>query len=241
LNLTNQILDQYYGIRVIPDIHGEAELFSECIEAAIRENLFIIQLGDLIDFGPDSLGCLEIALDLISSQRGLVLKSNHEDKLYRYCLGNSVDILKSPFCDTLELIINKPNSIKILNKFEQQYINWPYWINWKNFVFVHAAFSTQMLELTAPLHASISSLKRKLISLALFGETNAEFDENGFPIRTYKWVDEIPEGKNIIVGHDIHSLTNPVQKVNNQKGKVIFLDTGCGKGGKLSYKDILFQ
>jgi hypothetical protein len=46
-------------------------------------------------------------------------------------------------------------------------------------------------------------------------------------------------GKTVMVGHDRAPvfntvITEPMVRTNSKGGKVIFMDTGCGKGGFLS-------
>jgi hypothetical protein len=60
----------------------------------------------------------------------------------------------------------------------------------------------------------------------------------------YNWVDEIPMGRTVMVGHDRMPvfnvpITEPMVKTNSNGGKAIFIDTGCGKGGFLTGAVIL--
>ena len=43
-----------------------------------------------------------------------------------------------------------------------------------------------------------------------------------------------PAGKIVVVGHDPRDKNEPMIVVNPKGGKVVFLDTGSSKGGKLS-------
>ena len=69
-------------------------------------------------------------------------------------------------------------------------------------------------------------------------QVESQKNSMGMPIRSQEWVKEIPAGVMAIVGHQILSTEKPVIKVNAIGGKAMFLDTGAGKGGKLSYYDI---
>jgi len=239
--LSETLLEKFKGIRVIPDVHGEAAAFSSCLEDAKDEGLFVIQLGDLTDFGPDSIACLKLVIDLVDSKYGIVLKSNHEDKLFRYLIGNDVDTSIEPFASTLTQILNTKSSREVLHTFVEQYSSWPYWVKYKSYAFVHAAFLPEMLEYSAPHDANEQKLKKKLKTYSLYGETSAEVNKEGLPTRTYNWVDKIPDGQHVLVGHDIRSFENPVEKCLPNHSKVTFLDTGCGKGGIWSYKNIIFD
>jgi hypothetical protein len=74
---------------------------------------------------------------------------------------------------------------------------------------------------------------------AMYGQVDGKKYPNGFPIRYYNWIEEVPMGKTVIVGHDRApvfnvAITEPMVRTNSKGGKVIFMDTGCGKGGFLS-------
>jgi serine/threonine protein phosphatase 1 len=77
---------------VIPDIHGELEALKAMLKAckAVDERLrplahdfTLVQLGDLVDRGPDSRGCVELMMGLQRAGQGrvVVLRGNHEDLL----------------------------------------------------------------------------------------------------------------------------------------------------------------
>ena len=83
----------------------------------------------------------------------------------------------------------------------------------------------------------------------LYGEIDkskpfVEWKGQQYPARTYAWVDAIPNGKTVIVGHDrspFHevpafesNINEVVQHTNDLGGTVIFTDTGAGKGGFVS-------
>ena len=78
---------------VLPDLHGRLDVF----EAMLRHSGMVdsglhwkagrgerlVQLGDLVDRGPDSKACVELAMRLKKEGKGSVkiLKGNHEDLL----------------------------------------------------------------------------------------------------------------------------------------------------------------
>ena len=76
-------------------------------------------------------------------------------------------------------------------------------------------------------------------SRALYGEVSGKKHDDGFPMRDYNWVEDIPTGKTIVVGHDCSpifyvDISEPMIKTNSRGGRVVFIDTGCGKRGILS-------
>src|SRR5262252_2557154 len=73
-------------IRVVGDVHGDATAFAY----AAATDRFVVQLGDLTDYGPDNAGVLRIMFRLIDQGRGLFLLGNHDLKLARFLAGHSV-------------------------------------------------------------------------------------------------------------------------------------------------------
>src|ERR1700755_1370025 len=70
-------------IRVVGDVHGDAVSFAY----AAAPDRFVIQLGDLTDYGPDNAETLRIMFRLIDQGRGLFLLGNHDLKLGRFLAG----------------------------------------------------------------------------------------------------------------------------------------------------------
>ena len=73
-------------IRVVGDVHGDAVAFGY----AAATDRFVVQLGDLTDYGPDNAGVLRIMFRLIDEGRGLFLLGNHDLKLARLLAGQPV-------------------------------------------------------------------------------------------------------------------------------------------------------
>jgi hypothetical protein len=75
-------------LRIVGDVHGDAIAFAY---AADTER-FVVQLGDLVDYGPDSAGALRIMFHLIDRGQGVFLLGNHDLKLARLLLGQNVRV-----------------------------------------------------------------------------------------------------------------------------------------------------
>src|SRR5271157_4676062 len=73
------------ALRVVGDVHGDARGFAY----AVATDRFVVQLGDLIDQGPDSATVLRAMFALIDARRGLFLLGNHEFKLARVLAGHA--------------------------------------------------------------------------------------------------------------------------------------------------------
>src|ERR1051326_770114 len=72
-------------VRVVGDGHGDAAAFAY----AAATDRFVVQLGDLTDYGPDSAGTLRIMFELLDQGRGLFLLGNHDLKLARVLAGQA--------------------------------------------------------------------------------------------------------------------------------------------------------
>ncbi|WP_144537120.1 metallophosphoesterase family protein [Bacillus thuringiensis] len=66
------------SIFVVGDLHGCKENLDEVLKSWKRETEQLILLGDLIDRGPDSLGCILTAMKLQEEYGAIILKGNHE-------------------------------------------------------------------------------------------------------------------------------------------------------------------
>jgi len=73
-------------LRVVGDVHGDAVAF----RYAAATDRFVVQLGDLTDYGPDNAGVLRLMFRLIDEGRGLFLLGNHDLKLARFLGGQPV-------------------------------------------------------------------------------------------------------------------------------------------------------
>ena len=76
------------GVRVVGDVHGDARAFAMACET----DLFVVQLGDLTDYGRDSAEVLRLALRLLEQRRGIFLLGNHDHKLARALDGQDIRI-----------------------------------------------------------------------------------------------------------------------------------------------------
>src|ERR1035437_8726888 len=106
---------------IISDIHGCIDEFSEMLKLADAKssNVRVILLGDILDRGTDSVGCIRKAREL-----GIVsVKGNHENKFLKWyrSAGSRSDVYdKNKFYDDLSdadinYIMQMPYYLKIDN------------------------------------------------------------------------------------------------------------------------------
>jgi protein phosphatase len=113
----------------------------------------------------------------------------------------------------------------------------PAWLLHRDALFVHGGFHTMMAENPAPRNG----LQRPTgpVARALYGEPTGRIQTDGYPERSLRWVDRIPAGLTVYCGHDRRSSDGrPYVRHGAAGGKAIFLDTGAGKGGHLSWIDL---
>ncbi|BCI67047.1 metallophosphoesterase [Acetobacter aceti] len=217
-------------IRVVGDVHGDLEAFRH----AAATDRFIIQLGDLVDYGPDSAGTLRLMADIIHDRRGLFLLGNHDRKLGRALMGRKLR-RDPPLEATLEQV-NDARNADIKEILLPLLREAPTWLRLGRRIFVHAAFHTGMLEEPAP--SGLDNVT-SLLSRALFGEVTGKTQPDGYPERRLNWVDHIPMGHTVYCGHDRRSTDGrPWIKHGRSGGTAVFVDTGAGKGGHLAWIDL---
>lgn len=214
-------------MRVVGDVHGDLAAFSYAAET----DHFLVQLGDLVDYGPDSAGVLRLMFRLIDAGRGLFLLGNHDLKLARFLLGQKVRV-------NADLVATAQQMDEALRaRFLAEAARAPLWTRSGQRLFVHAGFHTDMLN--APPQPMEIGRALGIQARALFGEPTGSIREDGFPDRTLRWVSRIPPGLTVYVGHDPRSTDGrPLTQWAKGGGRAVFLDTGAGKGGHLSWIDL---
>jgi protein phosphatase len=214
------------GLRVVGDVHGDLRAFA----FAADTDRFVIQLGDLVDNGPDSAGSLRLMFRLIDQGRGVFLAGNHDRKLGRALRGDRVR--GGPQLDATLASLDDALRIRALQEINRA----PTWIIHGRRFFVHAAFHSAMLSNPPP--EALGTVD-PLLSRALFGETTGRIQPDGYPERLLRWVNHIPAGMTVYCGHDQRSRDGrPWVAHGELGGEAVFLDTGAGKGGHLSWIDL---
>ena len=215
------------GLRIVGDVHGDAKGFA----AAAATDRFIIQLGDLVDDGPDTPGALHLMFDLIDAGRGLFLLGNHDFKLARALRGDTVQ--RGPGLATTLAALDAATAARTLAEISRA----PAWLSLHSALCVHGGFHPAML--TEPAPPLPPGRADRLLARALFGQTTGRVTGAGKPERLLTWVDRIPPGITVYCGHDQRSTDGRPLRLNGALGGVaMFMDTGAGKGGHLSWIDL---
>lgn len=232
----------FSGITQVGDVHGSYSSFMDIMDWAISRNHLLLSTGDLFDYGAENIRCIDAAYNRIVRGSMISCIGNHEKKIERWIdknrfaklgvttsdvklsQGNYATVNEIKDLSEKERLILETKIKTIINLSRHHY-------NFGNTLFVHGACDKKMFHNYSP------RLSGKLEAFALYGETDGTYT-NGYPTRTYNWIDEIPSGKQVIVGHDILSYTIIQKRVGKLGGIAYFTDTGSGKGGKLSSVDL---
>ncbi len=214
-------------LRVTGDVHGDARAFA----AAAETDRFIIQLGDLVDDGPDTPGALAVMFRLLDEKRGLFILGNHDYKLARALRGERVR-----GGSTQHTLDGLPAALR--RRTLEMIAAAPAWAGAPGRLFVHGGFHPGMLN-THGTPMPPAGRPSPLLARALYGQTTGRVNGVGKPERLLRWVDDIPEGITVYCGHDQRSLNGrPYIRHGRLGGAAVFLDTGAGKGGHLSWIDL---
>lgn len=232
----------FKGAMGIGDVHGMKESLKSAIDWASARNLFMLFLGDVLDYGPDSLECVSLVHDLVTRGKAIMVVGNHERKIERWFdqVKQGEVRLKLSHGNEATTKLVEALSEADRRKFECKFrallnLSRNHWVV-GNMCFTHGAAEPEMFDIHS------HRLSGKLETMALFGEVDGTNPAkgDGYPNRVYTWCERVPAGKTVVVGHDIRSTGAPVQVHNEQGGHAVFLDTGCGKGGHLTTAHILF-
>ncbi len=214
-------------LRVVGDVHGDAKGFA----AAAATDRFVIQLGDLVDDGPDTPGALRIMFRLMDQRKGLFLLGNHDFKLARALRGDKVQL--SPAMRATIKILEPELKARLRDEAQRA----PGWLAAVPLFFVHGGFHPGML--TEPSPPFPQGRANALLARALYGQPTGRVTGSGKPERSLAWVNSIPDGMTVYCGHDRRSADGrPLTLHGRNGGRAIFLDTGAGKGGHLSWIDL---
>jgi len=213
-------------LRVVGDVHGDSKAFA----AAAETDRFVIQLGDLVDDGPDTPGALRIMFRLLEEKRGLFILGNHDFKLARALRGDNVR-----GAPTIRTLAELPAELR--DRTRETIMAAPAWAMLGPIFFVHGSFHPGMLEEPPPPFPPGRACP--LLARALYGQTTGRVTGAGKPERLLRWVEEITRGLTVYAGHDQRSTDGrPYIRTARSGGTAVFLDTGAGKGGHLSWIDV---
>ena len=124
----------------------------------------------------------------------------------------------------------------------------PFYASYKNFFFTHGGVHPEFWE-------TKKITKKSMEGVCLYGQVDnskqVEWKGQMYAHRVYDWAEAIPKGQIVFVGHDRSPLKSepdfednlkmPLVYYTKKEERVIFLDTGSGKGGTLSGAKMTFK
>jgi len=176
-------------------------------------------VGDLTDRGPQSLKVIETVFTLIEKDLAYYVPGNHCNKLYRYFLGNKVQVthgLETTVAEYKEL--ERSEQQRIRRSFIKLYENAPLYgvLDGGKLVIAHAGISEDL----------IGKQNSRVKTFVLYGDITGERHPDGSPVRR-DWAQDYKGDAIIVYGH------TPVNEVRHI-GNTYNIDTGAVFGGKLS-------
>lgn len=217
-------------IDIIGDIHGCLKEFEELtvklgytwkhglpVHPEGRRLGFV---GDLTDRGPESLKVADIVWRLVVHEKAAhYVPGNHCNKLYRFFLGNKVQIshgLETTVAEYEKL--DKKEQGEIRRKFIELYEASPLYLvlDEKRLVIAHAGIREDF----------IGQSHSRVKTFVLYGDITGEKHPDGSPVRR-DWAKSYRGNACIVYGHT--PVAEP--RVTNNTYNI---DTGCVFGGKLT-------
>jgi protein phosphatase len=233
--LTPRIADftsrDWQGITVIGDVHGEIEPLEQALAWAKSRHHLAWFLGDVVDYGAQTLAAMVRVYDAVMAGEAVMMLANHERKIARL-LNNENNNLR--MSEGNRVTIDAYDALGVRERMQ--------WAGRFRALLAHSATVRTVGDLTLMHAAAHPSLwtqpdPQAIEQFALYGEAE---HSSGHYRRSHRWVDQVPEGQTVIVGHNI-LFQFPMVVRAARGGRVIFLDTGCGKGGHLSSADFRIQ
>jgi protein phosphatase len=237
-SLANYVRDRFTGALVFGDLHADYAAFLRAAKFAESNDLFLVSLGDLVDRGDSPYEVVSHMYRLMKTGRAGMTVGNHDDRFRRYydhkhgkgsVGGFSADAQKT-LDDVgehrMEEFLDMYNTVQTMDGFGS---------------IIHTFDDIALVHAAA--HPTIWDHRVRFGESArarfLYGETTGRTLEDGMPERLYNWIEEIPNSKTVLVGHDRKpvldvAITEPFVKKNSKGGTAVFIDTGCGKGGFLT-------
>lgn len=232
-------------LRVVGDIHAEAENLQEIVDEALELGRKLIFDGDIIAKGSDNLGVMAIVVGLVKKDLAEIVCGNWEKALLARTHGKK---RFSHYDDELDRLYQE---VKDAGSYGQQLFddfvtileNSYAWIVLGSSIITHAVWNKDFLQ--HGLKPKICELTAKgldAFGYACTGHKNySETEDFEFSPFSLDWVDDLEPGQMVYVGHVSVPKERVVDGANG--GKAVLLDTGSGKkkNGYISYLDLEIQ
>jgi len=211
---------------IIGDVHGCLEEFQALMTLVSYERGRdrAVQLGDLLDRGPDPIGCVRFAQE----QHMEVLRGNHEDKHIRWRRHEQTRGAKKNPVQGITGI--RAEQSLALSDHDLQWLHGnPLMLDLgDNLVAVHAGLEPAY-SVAQQSHA-VSRVRYVDAGGQMVGFIHGSLDR---PANTVFWSGRWKGPESVVYGHAIYSLTEP--RIDRFDGGACYgIDTGCVYGGQLT-------
>src|ERR1051326_4771672 len=226
----------YQGILYVGDIHGNLIGLQKMIDLARRLNLFLFTMGDLVDYAPGTIAVADLFAELMFQGEAGGILGNHERKMLRYVTKERIEGIyanEGGFQGELshgnDVTVNqiKAKTDRERWRWETRFIGMcellPHFVRMPRYYFVHGAATPKMLQADE----FWFNRNTKEETYAMYGQVSGHDKDN--PLRCYDWLDEIPPGMTVVIGHDCLCQTEPFVKRGALGGRLVALDTGSSK------------
>lgn len=212
---------------LIGDIHGCLDEFEELLKTISYnpEQIRLISVGDLMDRGPDSIGCVrrarELGIETLlgNHEKWHIRWRKHEDKRKATGKTNPMRRNDSKVRDNAAL---SDEDIQWMNNLPlQMHVK----DNW---------FSTHAGCLPGKAYADQNWMDAVHIRYIKDGKTVSLGPNHSQPEGSQYWSELWDGPESIIYGHCVHSLERPRIDESSKGVQCVGIDTGCVFGGKLT-------
>ena len=214
---------------VIGDVHGCSDEFRALLKhVSFRKGHdTLVQVGDLMDKGPDAPGCVRLAREM----GAIVVMGNHEEKHIRWRRHESKRLATGKTNPMKTFSPDKARDNMALS--DDDVLNWmanlPLFHTLDNgMAVVHAG-----LEPAFPFDAQSKAILRVRFvgdNGKMVGFAEGSLDQ---PDNTTFWGEKWQGPESVIYGHIVHSF-NKVRVDSFSGGACYGIDTGCVHGGRLT-------
>lgn len=225
----------------VGDIHGEAGKLRKLLrllkfQAGMCEDDVLVQLGDIVDRGPDVKRCVEILLEHNEMMECIFLRGNHENLMLDAIMnpdknqylwdvnGGSATRRSYHRAPTIHRDIQQW-MLEVPTEHREFFYDQTYFHETDDYFFSHAPlpkiqFLKKDYESSEEFYKVVKDTKdRNLLTWTWHGHTAA--DEDHFAL-------EIPGNRYHVVGH-VHRLMENI-KVARLYPHIAYMDAGCGCG-----------
>ena len=221
------------GITVVGDVHGDLQALVAVMAWAEARQHFLWFLGDVIDYGADTLETTNRIYHAVMQGVAALILGNHERKIAKWLDQRD---------NGRHLRVNDGNLVTIRALESLKPVARKQWVGRFRSLLSHAVLMQQIEQITlvhGAVHPTLwtDTPNYPLIEqFALYGESD---HSSGKFHRVHRWIDAVPKGQMVFIGHDVMAVL-PTVVTGGNGGQVVFLDTGCGTGGYLSSADLRF-